>query len=548
MIRKFQFAMAAVSLALIFPVAAAQPDSSTPLSNELTPAIRTIFIAGDSTAANGASGAIGWGKYLGTFFDSKKMNIENRARGGRSSRTFITEGLWDSLLQKVHPGDIVLIQFGHNDGGALDDAARARGSIPGTGEETKEIDNPISKKHETVHTFGWYIRKMIADTKAKQAYPIVFSLTVRNEWKEGHVERGSGRFGGWSREVAKTEKVPFVDLTKIIADRYEKIGQEAVKPLFPRDHTHTSEDGAKLNAELVVAGLKGLRDQTIIGSLNVAGRVISNATPDNVIVGPRIGPRMSTDPAGFQRWLNLPLAADPTLPSLYLIGDSTVRTGRGDGDNGQFGWGDPIENYFDRTRINVVNRAVGGTGAGTYRTQKHWEPILADLKPGDVVLMQFGHNDNGVKGAIKGVGDETEERENATSKKTELIHTFGWYMRQYITEIRSKGATPIVCSLIPRNNWKDGKIARSRNSHADWAKTVAESEHADFIDLHELIAVRYDALGPDVVMPLFADQRVHTSWLGAVLNAECVNQGLKALPLNPLSQYYLVAAISRLDE
>ena len=509
------------------------------LPNDQTTAIRNIYIAGDSTAANGIAGTIGWGKHLGSFFDPQKMNVVNLARGGRSSRTFLDEGLWDSLLKKIQPGDIVLIQFGHNDGGPIDDPVRARGSLPGIGDETKEIDDTRSNRRETVHTYGWNIRKMIADCKAKEAYPIVLSLTVRNEWKDGHVERGAGRYGTWSRDVAKDEKVPFVDLTKIIADRYEQMGQPIVTSLFPRDHTHTSDAGAKLNAELVVAGLKGLRDQVIIGSLNVTGRVISNAAPENVVVGNRIGPRMSTDPAGFERWLNLPLPADPNLPTLYLIGDSTVRTGRGDGDNGQFGWGDPIDEYFDRTKINVVNRAVGGTGAGTYRDQGHWEPILAALKPGDVVFMQFGHNDNGEKGALKGVGDEIEDRENPKTKMLETIHTFGWYLRQYISEVRSKGATPIVCSLIPRNIWKDGKIARSNNSHADWARTVSEMEHSDFIDLHELVATRYDSLGANAVMPLFADQRVHTSWPGAVLNAECVMKGLSALPQNSLAAYLI---------
>ena len=518
----------------------AQEPSSLPITQEkLDVRVPTIFIAGDSTAANGSSNAIGWGKHLSSFFDSEKMKVENRARGGRSSRTFIHEGLWDDLLQTVKAGDIVLIQFGHNDGGASDDPSRARGSLPGIGDETREIDNPITKKHEAVQTFGWYVRKMIADTREKQAYPIVLSLTVRNEWRDGHVERGSGRFGGWSREVAKTEKAPFVDLTKIIADRYEQMGQDRVNGLFPRDHTHTNDEGAKLNAELVVSGLKGLRDQLIIGCLNVTGRVIPNATPDNVVVGARIGPRMATDQAGFQRWLNLPYPADPTLPTLFMIGDSTVRTGRGDGDNGQFGWGDPIEEYFDRTKLNVVNRAVGGTGARTFRTQKHWDPILAALRPGDVVLIQFGHNDNGSKGALKGVGDETQGRENPATQEIESVHTFGWYLRQTISEIRANGAKPILCSLVPRNIWREGKIARSTNSHADWSRAVAESEHVDFVDLHELIASRYDALGADTVLPLFADQRVHTSWAGAVLNAECVNEGLKALPHNPLHPFYV---------
>ena len=268
--------------------------------------VPAMFIAGDSTAANGAPGAIGWGRYLGEFFDPAKRAVVNQARGGRSSRTFITEGHWDRLLEGVKTGDIVLIQFGHNDAGAINDTRRARGSLRGLGDESQEIDNLLTKKHEVVQTFGWYIRKMIADTKAKGATPILLSLTVRNVWKDGHVERGSGHYGEWTRELAKPQHVPFVDLTRLVADRYEQMGEDAVKALFPKDHTHTSEDGAKLNATLVVSGLKGLRDPSIDRGLSIAGRAVPTAAPDAVIVGERPRPAPSDQEPRPGRNLALP--------------------------------------------------------------------------------------------------------------------------------------------------------------------------------------------------------------------------------------------------
>src|SRR5205085_6480305 len=140
--------------------------------------------------------------------------------------TFTTEGLWDKVLSEMKRGDFVLIQFGHNDAGAINDATRARGSLPGTAEETQEIDNLLTKKHEVVHTYGWYMRKMIADTKAKGATPIVLSLTVRNIWKDGRVERGPGKYGEWAAEVAKSQNVLLLDVTKLIADRSEQLGEE----------------------------------------------------------------------------------------------------------------------------------------------------------------------------------------------------------------------------------------------------------------------------------------------------------------------------------
>jgi lysophospholipase L1-like esterase len=225
-----------------------------------------------------------------------------------------------------------------------------------------------------------------------------------------------------------------------------------------------------------------------------------------------------------------------------LIGDSTVRNGHGDGANGQWGWGEPIIDYFDSAKINVVNRAVGGLSSRTYFTQGHWERVKAMLKPGDFVIMQFGHNDGGplddparARGTIKGSGDETQEIDNPITQQHEIVHTYGWYLKKFIAETRAAGGTPIVCSLIPRKTWKDGKIARSSESYGKWAAEVAAAENALFVDLNEIIARRYDALGPEKVETLFGDEHTHTSRAGAELNAECVISGLKAFKTNPLA-------------
>src|SRR5215471_57074 len=266
--------MIASMLCLVFTalIAAGQDQNVAPTQTNrpVNPNLPTIFVLGDSTANNHAGGALGWGDPFIDYFDAAKTNVLNRARAGRSSRTFITEGLWDKVLREMKRGDFVLIQFGHNDGGAINDATRARGSLPGTGEEAREIDNLLTKQHEVVHTYGWYMRKMIEDTKAKGAVPIVLSLTVRNIWKDGHVERGSGKFGQWAAEVAGAQKVIFIDVTKLIADKYEQLGEEKVKELFATDHTHTSPAGAELNAALIVAGIKGLNSPLKLFLLNAS--------------------------------------------------------------------------------------------------------------------------------------------------------------------------------------------------------------------------------------------------------------------------------------
>ena len=229
----------------------------------------TLFIIGDSTVKTPTAGQQGWGDPISEMFDQKRIRVENRARGGRSSRTFQTEGLWDQVLAELKPGDFVLMQFGHNDASAVNDDSRARGTLKGTGEETEEIDNLLTKKHEVVHTFGWYMRKYITDTKAKGAVAIVLSPVPRNNWAEGKVARNASTYGGWAAEVAKSQGAFFVDLNEMIAQQYEALGEEKVsKELFFNDHTHTSPAGARLNAETVVAGLKKLKNCKLAKFLN----------------------------------------------------------------------------------------------------------------------------------------------------------------------------------------------------------------------------------------------------------------------------------------
>jgi len=246
----------------------------------------------------------------------------------------------------------------------------------------------------------------------------------------------------------------------------------------------------------------------------------------------------STDPTNTAN-LNLPVPASPKLPTLFLVGDSTMRNGA----NNQMGWGEPIVGYFDAKKINVVNRAIGGRSSRTYITEVHWADTLRLMKPGDVVLIQFGHNDGGVpdeptraRASLPGIGAETMEIENPILKKHETVHTFGWYMTQYVDDARTKGVAPILCSLVPRKTWENGKIVRGAASYGGWTREVAVKEHVEFIDLNEITARKYDALGEAKVEPLFGDPHTHTTLAGAIINAEGVVEGLKALPKDPVAK------------
>jgi len=230
----------------------------------LQPRKPVLFIIGDSTVKNGdgsgRNGLVGWGSVIAPYFDTTKISVRNYALGGRSSRTFITEGHWDKILPDMQPGDFVIMQFGHNDGAPLDDTARARGTIKGLGEETKDIYNPIMKKQETVHTYGWYMRKYVNDAKAKGATSIICSPIPRWIFKDGKVERSKeDSYGGWAKQTAVTTGAFFIDLNGIIADKYDALGADKAKEFFPGDHTHTNDAGAKLNAAAVIEGLKQLK-------------------------------------------------------------------------------------------------------------------------------------------------------------------------------------------------------------------------------------------------------------------------------------------------
>lgn len=226
------------------------------ISSNMQGAKPTLYIIGDSTVRNTNAGYGGWGSYIAEHFDTTRLNVNNQAMAGRSTRTFIKEGRWDKVLATLKAGDYVMMQFGHNEGSPPDTTkAGYRGVLGGTGEETKELTWPDGKK-EIVHTYGWYLRKFVTDVKAKGATPIIISMIPRNQWQAGKVLRANETFGKWAAEIAQTEKVYFINLNNISGDKYDKMGPEKVKAFFPGDHTHTNPAGARENAASVVVGIR----------------------------------------------------------------------------------------------------------------------------------------------------------------------------------------------------------------------------------------------------------------------------------------------------
>jgi lysophospholipase L1-like esterase len=496
----------------------------------------TLFLIGDSTVRNGrddgqnkgAEGQWGWGHPIAALFDQTKVNVVNRAIGGLSSRTYLTGGHWERTLALMKPGDFVVMQFGHNDGGAINDTSRARASIAGTGDEVQEIDNLLTKKHEAVHSYGWYLRKYIADARAKGVTPIVASPIPRKQWDAGgKIVQSQIGHAGFAAEVARQEKAGFIDLNAMVARKYDAMGHDAVMKLFPLvtpdEHTHTNLAGAELNATMVVAGLEAL-----------PGRPLHSLLRPAEDARPVVDASKMADEA----------VRDPKLPTLFLVGDSTVKSG---GVNGAFGWGERLAPYFDTRQINVVNSAIGGRSSRTFFTEGRWDRVVAQLKAGDFVVIQFGHNDGGRIGdpanknraSMRGIGPETVEDTRPDGSK-DSVHTFGWYMAKYVADARAKGATVILCSPVPhRDKWQQG---RDFTEFADWDAQVARAGGAQFIDLTMLISDAYRAADRAAVDAMFADARTHTNDAGARFNAARVSAGLKGLPGNPLGPYFSKAA------
>lgn len=267
--------MIRISLSLLLPCAlllagCKTPEttrSAVPEANQTAPdtaparrgTLPKLFIVGDSTVHNAAPGLVGWGDVIGDDFDPGKISVENHAQPGRSTRTFISQGWWAAILAEARPGDFVIIQMGHNDSSPVNDPKRSRGTLPGIGNESTNLINGLTHQPETVHTYGWYLRKYIAEARAKGVTPILCTSVSRLP-RPGK-ELDTTRYAGWAREVAAAENVPLIDLNRRAMERWGGKSVEEIRTTYfaATDTTHFNRTGATLNAECVVEGIRSLK-------------------------------------------------------------------------------------------------------------------------------------------------------------------------------------------------------------------------------------------------------------------------------------------------
>jgi len=467
-----------------------------------------LFLVGNSTMrtgtlGNGQNGQWGWGYFMPEYFDSEKITVENHALGGMSSRTFYTR-LWADVAKGIRPGDWVIIELGHNDNGPYD-SGRARASIRGIGKDSLNVTIKETGEKETVYSYGEYLRRYISDVRSRGGNPILMSLTPRCAWDDKDstvVTRVDKTFGLWARQIAEEQNVPFVDLNEITARKYERFGKEKVKTMFYLDRIHTSEFGARENAESAVEGLKGLDDVPLKDWM-------LPAKADTVTGSSRKG----------------------DCPVVFTIGDSTVKNEDSD-DDSMWGWGSVIGELFDTTRISVENHAFPGRSARTFLDEGRWDRVYKALRPGDYVLIQFGHNDGGdintgkARGELHGAGPESRVFKMEATGKNKVIYTYGWYLRKFIMDAKEKGAIPIIMSHTPRNKWQNGIIESNRASFGLWARQAAMQGGAYFIDLNEISGKKLQWLGEGNTSAYFKNDHTHSSKAGARLNAKSIAEGL----------------------
>lgn len=177
--------------------------------------------------------------------------MANRAISGRSARSYTNEGRFTEIEKLLKTGDIVVIEFGHNDGGSPNSASdNGRSNCPGTGNEVCKS----GKTGETVYTFNYYIEKATRSFIAKGASVVISSQTPNNMWEGGSYNGGAGRFVGYAAQAARNvgKGSSFVDHFQAVGNMYKKLGNQKTNSLYPKDHTHTSPEGADLSAQAFV--------------------------------------------------------------------------------------------------------------------------------------------------------------------------------------------------------------------------------------------------------------------------------------------------------
>ena len=502
----------------------AKANTARPVSGSLRKGNNPVlFLVGNSTMrngtlGNGSNGQWGWGYFEHEFFDENKITVENHALGGTSPRTFYRD-LWQPVLKGIQPGDYVILELGHNDNGPVD-SGRARASLKGgLSHDSLMVTVKETGKEEMVYTFGGYIRKFVSDIRSHHAIPILLTLTPRNDYEPDDptkIQRKLTTFTPWIKALAEELNTPFIDLNDISALKLEKFGKWKTNYHFFGDKIHSSEFGAKMNASSCAEGIEACTHPDVS----------------------KLKTYLKTEMIHPQR---IDQGRQKGKPVVFTTGDSTMKNTDKDED-GMWGWGAVANTVFNEKKCTVVNAGKAGRSTRTFLYEGLWDKVYNSLEPGDYVLIQFGHNDIGgidrdkERGVIASADDTCHVYRMKSNDKFQVIYSFGWYLKKFIQDVCEKGATPILLSLTPRNEWPNGKIERRNDSYGKWYRQVAEETGVEFIDVHNITADALDKKGQEKARAYYNHDHTHTSKAGAMLNAKSVAKGLKKAK-SPLAKY-----------
>ena len=537
-----------------------------------------LFLVGNSTMrtgtmGNGNNGQWGWGYFEHEYFDENKITVENHALGGTSPRTFYkSPELWARTLSGVRKGDYVFLELGHNDNGPIDEI-RARSSYRPDGklsitDDSVIIYNKVRKCQDTVYTFGGYTRRFINEVRAKGAFPVLFTLTPRNAYEEDGktIQRKLTDFSPAIFAIGKEMNVPVIDLNDISAKKLEQYGPWKTDYHFFLDKIHSSAYGARMNAASAAEGLDACTDPRL-------------KELKSYLIKEKVHPDyeeklLEWEPENYDRKGNV-IAKTKTAEDkkqkvrIFLCGDSTGKN-EDSNPNGMWGWGSQAYTVFDESKCTFINCAKAGRSTRTYLNENRWEEVYRTLRPGDYVLIQFGHNDIGgidkekERGVIASAKDTCHVYKSQASGKFEVVYSFGWYLKKMIQDCKEKGAVPVILSLTPRNEWHSGNgetngtlypvtekkgrqyiERRSDNYVVAWDKQIASETGVEFVDIHNISADVLDckcgkaktpAKAKEKANAYFNHDHTHTSLLGARNNALSLAKGLR-LNNSPLTQY-----------
>jgi lysophospholipase L1-like esterase len=251
-------------------------------------------------------------------------------------------------------------------------------------------------------------------------------------------------------------------------------------------------------------------------------------------------------------------------PTIFVLGDSTARnTAKGKNGEPCAGWGTPLADYFDADKVAVANVAHAGTSSRSYfNNPGDWPAVLPQIKAGDFVLLVFGINDGAAppngRGSLPGTGDETVEVKRDDGS-IETAHTYGWYMSTMVTLAREQGAHVTFLTVTTRDIWTnpagiefragvankplpadyDPKLdhierGTGNGRYTQWTKDLGAKLHLPVLDLTNLCADRYEAMGRATVDKFYSDHN-HTYVPGADFVAATIVSGLKAFPKSPFA-------------